>query len=161
MTASSIQVEVEDPAWTAALPDVQALAGRAAEAALKRAEPAAAPDVVVLLTDDATVAELNGRFRGKADPTNVLSFPAVESARPHVGDLALAYGVCAAEAEAQGKPLAHHLAHLVVHGVLHLVGYDHETNAEAEVMEGMERAILAENLDIRDPYAAQPDTDVE
>ena len=115
--------------------------------------------VTVLLTDDASIRDLNARFRGKDQPTNVLSFPAPETAAPHLGDIALAYGVCAREAEAQGKSLQHHLMHLTAHGVLHLLGYDHETDAEAEEMEGMERAILA-TLGVSDPYAepgAQPE----
>ena len=95
--------------------------------------------------------DLNARFRGKDNATNVLSFPAPESARPHLGDVALAYGVCAREAAEQGKTLAAHLTHLTAHGVLHLLGYDHEAEAEAEVMEGLERAVLAD-LGFPDPY---------
>ena len=99
------------------------------------------------------VRELNARFRDKDRPTNVLSFPAPESAAPHLGDIVLAYGVCASEAQAQGKTLSDHLSHLVVHGVLHLLGRDHEDDAEAEEMEAEEREILAE-LGVSDPYAA-------
>ena len=147
-----IDVEIEDEAWTAALPDATTLAVRAAEAAL-----AGAPgDVAVLLTDDNAVARLNTDFRGKTGPTNVLSFPATPSARPHLGDIALAYGVCAREAAEQGKSLDHHLMHLVAHGVLHLVGYDHETDAEAETMEALERQLM-QGLGAPDPYeAARP-----
>jgi probable rRNA maturation factor len=148
-----IEVEIEDPAWTAALPEVEALVLQAAEAALcaDAQIPAATETVTVLLTDDAAVHDLNARFRGKDKPTNVLSFPAAESAYPHLGDIALAYGVCAEEAQTQGKPLAHHLFHLVVHGTLHLLGYDHQADAEAEAMEAVERTILAKR-DIPDPY---------
>ena len=89
-----IEVEVEDEAWTDALPDAVAVVDRAATAALGRA----GGDLVVLLTDDAAVGELNHRFRDREGPTNVLSFPAAESAAPHLGDLVLAFGVCAAEA---------------------------------------------------------------
>jgi probable rRNA maturation factor len=142
-----ISVEVEDEAWTGALPGAEAIAARAAGAALG----GLAGEVVVLLADDATIRDLNARFRGKDRPTNVLSFPAAESARPHLGDVALAYGVCAAEAQAQGKGLADHLTHLVVHGVLHLLGRDHEDDAEAEGMEAEERAIL-QGLGVADPY---------
>lgn len=143
-----IEVEIEDDAWSA-LPDVADVVGRAAAAALG----AASGDVVVLLTDDAAVQDLNGRFRERDRPTNVLSFPAAASAAPHLGDLVLAYGVCAAEAEAQGKSLADHLSHLTVHGVLHLLGRDHEDEAEAEAMEAEERTILA-SLGVADPYRA-------
>ena len=144
-----IEVEIEDAAWTAALPDVDALAERAALAALGVVKG----DVVVLLTDDVAVQTLNARFRDKDKPTNVLSFPAAESAAPHLGDLVLAYCVCAAEAEAQGKTLADHLSHLTVHGVLHLLGRDHEVEGEAEEMEAEERDILA-SLGVADPYRA-------
>lgn len=144
-----IEVEVEDDAWTEALPDAAAVADRAATAALG----GVGGDVVVLLTDDAAVQDLNARFRERDRPTNVLSFPAAESAAPHLGDLVLAYGVCAAEAEAQGKSLADHLSHLTVHGVLHLLGRDHEAEAEAEEMEAEERSILA-SLGVADPYRA-------
>ncbi|MFN4040609.1 MAG: rRNA maturation RNase YbeY [Brevundimonas sp.] len=146
-----IEVEVEDEAWRA-IDAVEAIVERAAQAALGTVQG----DVVVLLTDDAAVAEINGRFRDKDRPTNVLSFPAPDSARPHLGDLILASGVCAAEAAAQGKSLADHLTHLTVHGVLHLLGSDHEDDAEAEAMEAEERTILAA-LGVADPYAVEPD----
>lgn len=143
-----IEIEVEADDWTFALADVEAVVERAAGAALGAVEG----DIVVLLTDDAAVRDLNGRFRDKDRPTNVLSFPAPESAAPHLGDIVLAYGVCAAEAETQGKTLADHLSHLVVHGVLHLLGRDHVNDAEAEEMEAEERDILA-RIGIADPYA--------
>ena len=142
-----IEVEIEDAAWTSALPDAAAVAERAATAALGTVEG----DVVVLLTDDAAVQDLNARFRDRDRPTNVLSFPAADSAAPHLGDLVLAFGVCAAEAAAQGKPLADHLSHLTVHGVLHLLGRDHVDEAEADEMEAEERSILA-SLGVADPY---------
>jgi len=151
-----IEVEVEAPAWTGALPDAVATASRAAEAALAGANRPGG-DVVVLLADDDAVASLNARFLGKTGPTNVLSFPAPAGARPHLGDIALAYGVCAREAAEQGKSLAHHLMHLVAHGVLHLVGYDHTRDDEAEIMEALERQIL-EGLGVADPYAPRPGT---
>jgi probable rRNA maturation factor len=141
-----IDIEIEDPAWSEALPNAGQLALEAAEAAT------AEGGLTILLTDDAAVAELNLRFRDKAGPTNVLSFPAPANPENHLGDIALAYGVCAREAVEQGKPLAHHLQHLVAHGVLHLVGYDHQTETEAEEMEALERRILA-GLGIPDPYA--------
>ncbi len=142
-----IEVEIEDPAWTAALPDAAAVVERAAAAALAGTEG----DVVVLLTDDAAVRDINARFRDRDQPTNVLSFPAAESAAPHLGDLILAHGVCAAEAGAQGKSLADHLMHLTIHGVLHLLGRDHVEDAEAEAMEAEERSLLA-SLGVADPY---------
>jgi probable rRNA maturation factor len=148
-----IEVEVEDLAWTSALPTASAVVERAAAAALEAVSDAAGGDVVVLLTDDTTIRDLNARFRDRDKATNVLSFPAAESARPHLGDLVLAYGVCAQEAVQQGKPLADHLTHLTVHGVLHLMGRDHEDDEEAEAMEAEERSILA-SLGVADPYVA-------
>ncbi len=153
MSASTIEVEVEAEAWTDALPDAAAAAERAALAALGTVEG----DVVILLTDNEAVRDLNARFRDKDRPTNVLSFPANESAAPHLGDIVLAYGVCADEAAAQDKTLADHLSHLVVHGVLHLLGRDHEDDAEAEEMEAEEREILAD-IGVADPYAADAES---
>lgn len=150
MSDIGIEVEVEAGDWTDAVEDVEAVVERAAAAALG----AASGGVVILLTDDGTVRDLNARFRGKDRPTNVLSFPAAEmpGANPQpLGDIVLAYGVCAAEAADQGKTLGSHLTHLVIHGVLHLLGRDHEVEAEAEEMEAEERAILA-GLGISDPY---------
>ncbi|WP_374469340.1 rRNA maturation RNase YbeY [Phenylobacterium sp.] len=147
-----IDIEIEDPAWTGAQPDAEALVRRAAEAVLL-SEGADGEHVTLLLTDDTAVRELNARFRDRDAPTNVLSFPAPPNPEKHLGDVALAYGVCAREAAEQGKPLAHHLQHLVAHGVLHLLGYDHMTDEEAEAMEGLERIVLA-GLGIPDPYAA-------
>ena len=144
-----IEIEVEAEAWASALPSVEAVVETAAKAALGTV----GGDIVVLLTDDESVRELNARFRDKDRPTNVLSFPAPENAAPHLGDIVLAYGVCATEAQTQGKTLADHLSHLVVHGVLHLLGRDHEYDAEAEEMEAEEREILA-GLGVADPYLA-------
>ena len=145
-----IDVEVEVVAWREALPDPEALAAAAAEAALDLAGRGG--DVAVLLTDDDAVRELNLRFRGKDQPTNVLSFPAPEIPQGALGDVALAFETCAREAHAQGKTLAAHLQHLVAHGVLHLVGYEHDVDADAEIMEALERRILAA-LGVADPYA--------
>jgi len=147
-----IDVEIEDPAWTAALPQAEMLARGAALAALDK-EGAAHEAVTILLTDDESVRELNARFREKDAPTNVLSFPAPDNPERFLGDIAVAYGVCVREAAEQGKPLSHHLQHLTVHGVLHLLGYDHIGDDEAEVMEDLERAVLAD-LGVPDPYAA-------
>lgn len=140
-------------------PDPEALAA-CAEAAVRAAaaaEGAPAGEVTVVFADDAAVRALNARWRGKDRPTNVLSFPAAapalpDGAAPALGDIVLAAGTVAAEAAAQDRPLAHHVAHLVVHGFLHLLGHDHETPAEADAMEQRETRILA-GLAIPDPYA--------
>jgi probable rRNA maturation factor len=118
------------------------------------AEEGASGSVSLLLGDDASVASLNAQFRGKSGPTNVLSFPpAPGSAEPgFLGDIALAAETIVEQANFQGKRFEHHAAHLVVHGFLHLLGYDHEQSADAEKMEARERAIL-QSLGIEDPYA--------
>ena len=120
-------------------------------------------EVVVLGCDDARIAALNADFRGKPRATNVLSWPSVEhlphepGARPdlpdeeELGDIAIAYETCLAEAQAQQKPVADHVTHLLVHATLHLLGYDHLNDPDAETMEAAERSILAE-LNIPDPY---------
>jgi probable rRNA maturation factor len=141
-----IDVEVEDQAWLRSLADVEHLTRQAAQAATA----GAAGDLVVLLTNDAALRALNLRFLGKDRPTNVLAFPDPGAGR--LGDIALAHGVCVSEALEQGKPLADHLRHLVVHGALHLMGYDHQDDAEAAHMEALERELLA-RMNIADPYA--------
>lgn len=141
-----IEVEIDDEAWRS-VTDVEDLVEEAARLALDEAGV-----VTVSLTDDETVADLNQRFRGKAGSTNVLSFPAAETARPFLGDVILAWGVCTREAVEQNKPIADHLRHLVIHGVLHLLGHDHIEDGEAEAMEAIERTLLAE-LGVPDPYA--------
>ena len=147
--AFEIDVEVGAADWLAALPEAEALARRAAGAA---AGIQTGGGMAVLLTDNQAVRDLNARFRDLDRPTNVLSFPAAANPEQHLGDIALAFGVCADEAKAQGKSLADHLCHLVVHGVLHLLGYDHQSDAEAERMESLERLILL-RLGTADPYA--------
>ena len=158
-----VAVEVEAAAWDDAVADVEGWTRRVAAAALRAglqtAPPRPEPAIAILLADDDAVRDLNARFRGHDAATNVLSFPAAESARPNLGDIALAYGVCAAEARAQAKPLRDHLAHLVAHGVLHLFGYDHLTDADAASMEEMEREILR-GFGVADPYAPR-EADVE
>lgn len=154
----NIDLDVEDDAWRV-IGDLDALVQTAIGGALEEGAPGlTGVDLDVLLTDDSTVADLNQRFRGKAGPTNVLSFPAPETARPHLGDLALAYGVCAREAKEQNKSFAHHLQHLLVHGALHLVGFDHMSEAEAESMEALERKVLA-MLGVPNPYLVHDDED--
>jgi probable rRNA maturation factor len=143
------------PAWGEAIPEIEAICRTAAAAALAAAAPRGEHELSVLLADDAAVRALNRDWRGKDLPTNVLSFPAgapvAEGAPILLGDVALAFETVAHEAEAQGKALPDHLRHLLVHGVLHLLGHDHEIEAEAERMEGLERRILA-GLGVADPY---------
>ncbi|WP_310000672.1 rRNA maturation RNase YbeY [Caulobacter segnis] len=146
-------MEIEDEAWTSGAEDAEALVWRAAQAVLDAHEDIEGQGIVILLTDDDTVQGLNRDFRQKDYATNVLSFPSPPNPEGQIGDIALAYGVCAREAAEQGKPLGHHLQHLVAHGVLHLLGYDHEGDDEAEAMEALEREILA-GLDVPDPYAS-------
>jgi probable rRNA maturation factor len=156
-----VDVSVDAPVWTEVLPDAEESVRRAVTAAFEAAGLVARPDaeLSIVLAEDAAVQVLNRDFRGKDAPTNVLSFPGVAPSAtetaPHLGDIIIAYGTVAREAEDEGKPLAHHLSHLVIHGVLHLFGYDHMTDSEAEDMEHCERvALLA--LGVPDPYA--PDT---
>ena len=145
---TKIEVEVEDRAWDQALPEVMALARGAAEAAARSAQGGA---ISILLTNAQTVKALNARFRDRDEPTNVIAFPAATNREGHLGDIALAFGVCASEAIAQGKPLADHLRHLVIHGVLHILGYDHDADGPAQRMEALERRVL-EGLGVPDPY---------
>jgi probable rRNA maturation factor len=118
-------------------------------------------ELAIVLTDDSTMRALNRDWRGIDKPTNVLSFPqargAAEAAPVMLGDIVIAHETTAREAQEQHKRFAHHLAHLAVHGFLHLVGHDHENDAEADDMEALEVAILA-RLDIPDPYAARDAT---
>jgi probable rRNA maturation factor len=130
----------------------------AARQAVRMAGVAVMPgaELAVLLADDARVRAVNQQWRAKDKPTNVLSFPGAPPGRiakaPFLGDIILAFETTAAEAAAEEKLLEHHMMHLVVHGVLHLLGYDHMTPGEAERMEKLESAILA-SLAIPDPYA--------
>ena len=143
-----VEVDVEVDDWLT-VEHVADCARKAACAALASREDGS---VAILLADDEAIRELNREWRGQDKPTNVLSFPAPVTAAPHLGDVALAYETCAREAAEQGKPLKHHLAHLVAHGVLHLVGWDHQTDAEADRMEALERDILA-RIGVPDPYS--------
>jgi probable rRNA maturation factor len=147
-----IQVVVDDPGWRrfrGLLPRLK----RAAAAANKAAKFRGRSSFTVLLASDAKLKSLNRDFRGKDKPTNVLSFPAAANKNGYRGDVALALGVTRREAKAEGKSLADHATHLVVHGVLHLAGYDHVRVRDAKVMEKLEIAIL-DRLDIANPYEA-------
>jgi probable rRNA maturation factor len=140
-----------------------------AEAVIQRAVTAAAEivnadtgeaEIAVMLTDDAGIRTLNNNWRGIDKPTNVLSFPALPQIGPGgpddaprmLGDIAIAYETTRKEADDEQKPFDHHLSHLAVHGFLHLIGYDHEKEDDAEAMEALEQEILAQ-LGIPDPYA--------
>jgi probable rRNA maturation factor len=146
----AIDLQVEEAAWFERLPQIERLLAEAAAAV----EAEGAADI--LLTTDEGVRRLNARFRGKDKPTNVLSFPAPANPFGQLGDVALALGVCEREAREQHKPLADHVRHLLVHGLLHLLGYDHEAEADAEAMESLERTLL-ERLGVPDPYEAGHD----
>lgn len=143
-----IQLVVEEAAWRGHRGLLPRLAA-AAEAARKAAKLPAKSRFTILLADNARLKTLNHDFRGKNKPTNVLSFPSDE--RDYRGDIALAYGVTRAEASAAKKKFADHATHLVVHGVLHLAGYDHERDRDASVMEPLEVKILTK-LGVPDPY---------
>jgi probable rRNA maturation factor len=140
-----------------------------AEAVIQRAIATAADavdanvgeaELAIMLTDDSGIRTLNSNWRGIDKPTNVLSFPALQPAAPQkpgdaprmLGDIAIAYETMRREADEEGKPFDHHLSHLAVHGFLHLIGYDHENDDDAEAMEALETEILAQ-LGIPDPYA--------
>src|SRR5262245_50975141 len=135
---TAVDVVVLDPAWAEALPGVERLVRKAARAATANRKRS----LTIALADDKRVRVLNARDRKKDKPTNVLSYPSGE--REYLGDVVLARQTVWREARSQGKTPADHLAHLVVHGTLHLMGYDHEAGeAEAERMEALERRILA------------------
>lgn len=155
-----VDIVIEDERWLDA--DLQGMAERAAAATTRHLgiDPV---EIVVMGCDDTRISALNDHFRGKQKPTNVLSWPSVEHAQrapgevpvppdtDELGDIAISYDTCKAEAESQGKPFADHVTHLLVHAILHLAGYDHEAEADAETMEDAERSILA-GLGIPDPY---------
>jgi probable rRNA maturation factor len=142
-------------------PDAEAVILRAINAAAEMADADVGDaEIAVMLTDDAGIRTLNSNWRGIDKPTNVLSFPALQptgqrepdDAPRMLGDIAIAYQTMREEADQEQKPFEHHLSHLAVHGFLHLIGHDHETDDEAEAMETLEQEILAQ-LGIPDPYA--------
>jgi probable rRNA maturation factor len=153
----TIDLSVEAGDWPPE-DELAAIAARAMDATLGElglAVPGPS-ELSMLFTDDARIAELNARWRGKDKPTNVLSFPASAPVDegvlpPLLGDIVLARETIAAEAALDEKPFDHHLMHLIVHGLLHLLGHDHEDEDEAEAMEALERRVLA-RLAIPDPY---------
>ena len=158
-----IALEILDHRWLEELPRARALVRRAVMATLGGAGlrlPAAGANIAVALADDRFVRRLNREHRSKDQPTNVLSYPADRprrrrEARP-LGDIVLALGTVRREARAQRKTLSAHATHLVVHGVLHLLGHDHLADRDAEAMEALEVRILA-RLRIADPYARPDD----
>jgi probable rRNA maturation factor len=170
-----VSVTIGTARWRAVLDDAPALCRQAVRAALDRAAPAprlAAAEIGVLLGDDRSIRQLNARHRDVDRATNVLAFPLLDLDRGRpacggapslpgpvmLGDIALALETVCREAEDAGKPVGDHLRHLVVHGTLHLLGFDHQDDAGARAMEDLERAILAD-LRVPDPYA--PDHDDE
>jgi probable rRNA maturation factor len=163
-----IEIDLADPCpqWRKALPGIDKLCQGAALAALAvcgKAVSGAKAELSLVLADNAALRDLNREFRGQDKPTNVLSFPAAGKVQPGapmvlLGDVVLAYETVAREAQAQGKSLAEHTAHMVVHGVLHLLGFDHERGgSEAERMEALETQILAK-LGIPNPYRIRTKT---
>lgn len=170
LAAPSMLVDclTEDHRWEALGLDALAETAAAATLAQLGLDPAGY-EISLLGCNDARIAELNADFRGKPQPTNVLSWPSDErgagvpgkmpqapditnGAVTELGDIAIAYDTCAAEATEAGRPLAAHTTHLIVHGTLHLLGFDHERDLDATLMEGIEVAILA-ILGLPDPYA--------
>ncbi|WP_371154754.1 rRNA maturation RNase YbeY [Jannaschia sp. 2305UL9-9] len=158
---ATIDVIAEDPRWS----DLQRLSAVAVPAALDGAGVGQGWEVAILGCDDARIATLNADFRGKPKPTNVLSWPSDERGAetpggaplapdpedPELGDIAIAYDTCAREAGEQGKTFDAHVTHLLVHAVLHLLGYDHETDDDAMRMESLEVRIVTA-LGLPDPY---------
>ncbi|MEW6437242.1 MAG: rRNA maturation RNase YbeY [Pseudomonadota bacterium] len=152
-----IDFVVEGALWENA-PDVPGWVAAAIGEAILKSGVKLSPgvEISILLTDDESIQKLNAQWRGKDQATNVLSFPApgkIET-RPSLGDIAIAYETCAREAGVELKTFQAHVTHLAVHGFLHLIGFDHETEAEAVEMETLERDILAA-LGISDPYAVR------
>lgn len=151
-----IDISVEAGNW----PDeasLTRLVDRAVVAAFAETGVVGRSELSLVFSDDAHIRTLNAGWRGKDKPTNVLSFPAFPFVQggplpPMLGDVVLAAETVAHEAALEDKPVENHITHLVIHGLLHLLGYDHETEAEAEAMEAVERAALA-RLAIPDPYA--------
>jgi probable rRNA maturation factor len=152
-----VEIIVRSARWRRK-PMVKAMVKKAVSAAAKATSTPEA-ELAIVLADDSTIRALNRQWRGKNAPTNVLSFPAAGAGRrrqtsPYIGDIVIAYETSAREAVAEGKRFSHHVAHLAVHGFLHLLGHDHDNDRAADRMERLERRILA-RLSVPDPYAAR------
>jgi probable rRNA maturation factor len=152
MAEALIDIEIEDEGWLEALPDVRAVVERAITATLDYMQVEEQADLVVLLTDNAEMQALNKEYRKKNAPTNVLSFPSPNVMQGHLGDVAMGLEICVKEALEQNKSLKDHVTHLSVHSALHLLGYDHNEDEEAQEMEDLERVVL-KGLGVSDPYA--------
>lgn len=145
-----LDLRVAEPKWAENLPDLEAICQRALDAGA--AQKGAVGEVAVLLTDNAEIQALNRDWRGKDKPTDVLSFPADPMDKPFLGDIAVAIGVTQDDAKTRDLSLDQHLSHLLIHGLLHLLGHDHKDDTEAAEMEALEIAALA-SLGWPDPYS--------
>ncbi|MBS0247270.1 MAG: rRNA maturation RNase YbeY [Proteobacteria bacterium] len=150
MTPVTADIVVESDLWQA---EPRAEATVKASIAAAAAHSTQRGEVSILLADDSAVREINKQWRGLDKPTNVLSFPAAgtPATQGHLGDIVIAYETLQRESEAEGRLFLHHLAHLTVHGFLHLIGYDHETDAQADEMEALESRIMVA-MDLPDPW---------
>jgi probable rRNA maturation factor len=156
-TGPAVDVLVQSPLWRAA-PESEAMIHRAIATAAAMLSTGGG-ELAIVLGDDSAIRLLNRDWRGIDKPTNVLSFPAKAAGgrgapQAPLGDIVIAYETTAEQAEAEGKPFLHHLAHLAIHGFLHLLGHDHQNDQDADAMEALERRILAQ-LGIPDPYLAR------
>ncbi len=161
---AEIEIIIDAPSWRDALPECESITCQTVQTVLEHLEVSTmAIEVSLVLANDALIQEKNKRYRGKDQPTNVLAFPAMQNplnwlsqmkstGTPFViGDIFLAIETIQQEASAQAKPLQDHFSHLIVHGVLHLFGYDHQVDGDAEKMEALEIKILGE-MGIKNPY---------
>lgn len=154
---SGLVLEVEvDPAAASLDPGIRDTITWAVKAADAVAGPVRGV-LGIIVDSDERIRSLNRLWRRIDKPTNVLSFTYPDTGKgapKQVGDIAISYETTAREAAEQGKPFAHHVAHLAVHGFLHVLGYDHESDEDADIMEGLERTILA-RVNVPDPYIAR------